>query len=158
MEKKQKFTVYDMVVVGLMAAVVYVATTLRVEIPTPMGKTMIHMASKHYIPAAITYTTRLGQSISSVSEACPGADLSVQKDLLTKVSAHLANASAALEQLKILSAHVDAMDNMAEMARAYHDQIVPAMAALRVPVDELELLVDKDIWPVPTYGDLMFEV
>ena len=129
------------------------AKVLRIE-----AKTMIHMASKHYIPAAITYTTRLGQSISSVSEACPGADLSVQKDLLTKVSAHLANASAALEQLKILSAHVDAMDNMAEMARAYHDQIVPAMAALRVPVDELELLVDKDIWPVPTYGDLMFEV
>ena len=129
------------------------AKVLRIE-----AKTMIHMASKHYIPAAITYTTRLGQSISSVSEACPGADLSVQKDLLTKVSAHLANASAALEQLKVLSAHVDAMDNMAEMARAYHDQIVPAMAALRVPVDELELLVDKDIWPVPTYGDLMFEV
>ena len=50
------------------------------------------------------------------------------------------------------------MENMAEMARAYHDQIVPAMKALRVPVDELELLVDKDIWPVPTYGDLMFEV
>ena len=129
------------------------AKVLRIE-----AKTMIHMASKHYIPAAITYTTRLGQSISSVSEACPGADLSVQKDLLTKVSAHLANASAALEQLKILSAHVDAMDNMAEMARAYHDQIVPAMAALRVPVDELELLVDKAIWQVPTYGDLMFEV
>ena len=44
------------------------------------------------------------------------------------------------------------------MAMAYHDQIVPAMAALRKPVDELELLVDKAIWPMPTYGDLMFEV
>lgn len=45
MNQKKKFTVYDMVVVGLMAAVVYVATSLRVEIPTPMGKTMIHMAT-----------------------------------------------------------------------------------------------------------------
>ena len=45
-----------------------------------------------------------------------------------------------------------------DMALAYHDQIVPAMAALRKPVDEMELLVDKSIWPVPTYGDLMFEV
>ena len=45
MEKRNKFTVYDMVVIGLMAAVVYVATSLRVEIPTPMGKTMIHMAT-----------------------------------------------------------------------------------------------------------------
>ncbi len=43
--KKQKFTVYDMVVVGLMAAIVYAATTIRIEVPTPMGKTMIHMAT-----------------------------------------------------------------------------------------------------------------
>lgn len=43
--KKQKFTVQDMVIVGLMAAIVYVATTIRIEIPTPMGKTMIHMAT-----------------------------------------------------------------------------------------------------------------
>lgn len=43
--KKQKFTVYDMVVVGLMAAIVYAATSIRVEVPTPMGKTMIHMAT-----------------------------------------------------------------------------------------------------------------
>ena len=43
--KKQKFTTRDMVIVGLMSAVVYAATLLRVEIPTPMGKTMIHMAT-----------------------------------------------------------------------------------------------------------------
>ena len=40
----------------------------------------------------------------------------------------------------------------------YRRRIFPAMAALRKPVDELELLVDKSAWPVPTYGDLMFEV
>ena len=50
------------------------------------------------------------------------------------------------------------MDDVVAMALAYHDKIVPAMAALRKPVDELELLVDKTLWPVPTYGDLMFEV
>ena len=43
--KKQKFTVYDMVVIGMMAAVVYAATSIRVEIPTPMGKTMMHFAT-----------------------------------------------------------------------------------------------------------------
>lgn len=43
--KKQKFTIQDMVTVGLMAAIVYAATTLRIEIPTPMGKTMIHMGT-----------------------------------------------------------------------------------------------------------------
>ena len=38
------------------------------------------------------------------------------------------------------------------------DRIMPAMQDLRDPIDRLELIVDKDIWPVPTYGDLMFEV
>ena len=43
-------------------------------------------------------------------------------------------------------------------ARAYRDQVVPAMAALRAPADQLEMLVDKDLWPFPSYGDLIFEV
>ena len=44
------------------------------------------------------------------------------------------------------------------MAVFCHDMIMPAMQDLRAPIDQLELIVDKDIWPVPTYGDLMFEV
>lgn len=129
------------------------AKVLKIE-----TQTMIHMAGKHYIPAAIHYTTRLGQSVSAVSAASLDADLSVQKSLLIKCSALLSDASKALENLKVLLPEVDAMDDVVDMAMAYHDKIVPAMAALRKPVDELELLVDKDIWPVPTYGDLMFEV
>ena len=129
------------------------AKVLRIE-----ARTMIHMAGKHYIPATIHYTTRLAQSIGSVSGACPEANLSVQKKLLIQCSELLAQASDALDELKALVAEVDAMVEMPEMARAYREQVMPAMAALRRPVDELEMLVDKSIWPVPTYGDLMFEV
>jgi glutamine synthetase len=44
--------------------------------------------------------------------------------------------------------------------RAVHcrEQVVPGMEALREPVDELEMLVDKEMWPMPSYGDLIFEV
>ena len=119
---------------------------------------MIHMAGKHYIPAAIHYNTRLAQSIDSVREACPEANVSVQKKLLIQCSDRLAQASEALDTLKDLVAQVDAMTNMAEMAQAYRNQVMPAMANLRCPVDELEMLMDKSLWPVPTYGDLMFEV
>jgi glutamine synthetase len=122
------------------------------------ANTMIHMAAKHYIPAVIHYTTRLGQSIQAVTAANPSADVSVQSNLLGKVSSLLADASAALEQLEPLMERVDAIQDISEMAHVYHDAVVPAMAALRHPIDQLELLVDKDIWPVPTYGDLMFEV
>ena len=46
----------------------------------------------------------------------------------------------------------------AETAKEYHDTVLPAMAALRAPIDELETIVDSEYWPVPTYGELMFEV
>ena len=122
------------------------------------ANTMIHMASKHLIPTAVTYAARVGESISSVMAACPDVDLSVQRKLLHQVSSYLEDAAAALEQLKPLMDRVDSIQDIKEMAHAYHDAVVPAMDALRHPVDELELLVDKDLWPVPTYGDLMFEV
>ena len=150
-----KFGIYTKSELESRAEIMYetYAKVLKIE-----AQTMIHMAGKHYIPAAIHYNTRLGQSIASVSTACAEADLSVQKSLLVRCSALLAEADKALEELKVLLPQVDSMDDVEAMAHAYHDQIVPAMAALRKPVDELELLVDKDIWPVPTYGDLMFEV
>ena len=81
-----------------------------------------------------------------------------QRELLEKVSLRLTAATKALNSLPELVAQVDAMEDVKEMALAYHDQIVPAMAALRKPEDEMELLVDKSIWPEPTYGALMFEV
>ena len=45
-----------------------------------------------------------------------------------------------------------------EQAQFYNRKVMKAMEALRRPVDELEMLVDKDMWPMPSYGDLLFEV
>ena len=45
-----------------------------------------------------------------------------------------------------------------EQAFCYREEVMTAMEALRVPADELEMLVDKNIWPFPTYADLIFEV
>ena len=50
------------------------------------------------------------------------------------------------------------VENTEEQARAYHELVVPAMEALRAPADKLEMIVDKDLWPFPSYGDLIFEV
>ncbi|MBR1780309.1 MAG: glutamine synthetase III [Oscillospiraceae bacterium] len=122
------------------------------------AQTMLHMVPKHYIPAVIRYTTELASSIASVRSACPEADVSVQTRLLNRVSALLTRASNATDALQDVTARTNALENTVQMAHAFHDQVVPAMAELRCAIDELELLVDKDYWPVPTYGDLMFEV
>ena len=149
----EKFHIFTKVELESRAEVLYEGYAKMINIE---AQTMLHMVPKHYIPAVIRFTTELGASISSVTAA--GVDATVQKELLTKVSALLAKASAAKDHLEAVVAETNAIEDGCTMANAFHDKVVPAMAALREPIDELELLVDKDYWPVPTYGDLMFEV
>ena len=121
------------------------------------ARTMIHMAAKHYIPAVVRYTTRLGDSICKVRNACAAANVRVQERLLNRTSNLLDEADLALQHLTEAMEQANDLDGRA-LAVFCYDVVTPAMQALRRPVDQLELLVDKDIWPVPTYGDLMFEV
>ena len=120
------------------------------------ARTMIDMASKQIIPAIIKYTKDLADTVVAVKEA--GADASVQAELLTEVSGLLAETKKALEALKVVADQAAAMEEGEEQARFYHFDVVPAMEALRTPVDTLEMIVDKEAWPMPSYGDLIFEV
>ena len=122
------------------------------------AKTMIDMAGKQIIPAVIRYTTQLAGSISAVRNACPEADVSTQTELLLESSDLLAETKTALSALEDATARCAAMESGKDQALAYHSEVVPAMEALRTPVDRLEMLVDKDLWPMPSYGDLIFEV
>ena len=120
------------------------------------ARTMIDMASKQIIPAIIKYTKELADTVVAVKEA--GADASVQAELLTEVSGLLAESKKALEALKVVTDQAAAMEEGEDQARFYHFDVVPAMEALRAPVDKLEMIVDKEAWPMPSYGDLLFEV
>ena len=122
------------------------------------ARTMIHMAKKHYIPAIVRYLARLGDSVCKVRNACPQACTAVQEKLLMQTSTYLTEANDALMHLESCVEYSNSIECIAEMANYCYDSISPAMRALRAPIDRLELIVDKDIWPVPTYGDLLFEV
>ncbi len=117
--------------------------------------TMISMASKQILPAVISYTTELASSIASVEAV--GCDASVQKERLEKVTAELKAMNTALEKL-IADQAAGEKECPKCTAVYYHYTIMADMAALRAPADKLEMLVDKDFWPIPTYGDLLFEV
>ena len=120
------------------------------------ARTMIDMATKQIIPAVIKYTKELADTINAVKAA--GADVSVQSELLTEISALLVESKSALKALTEVTEKAVEMEEGEEQARYYHFTVVQAMAALRSPVDKLEMIVDKEAWPMPSYGDLMFEV
>ena len=122
------------------------------------AKTMLEMASKQYIPAIIRYVTSLANSINSITTACPEADTSVQTNLLKKCSSLLASAQGALEALKNADRMANTMEEGKVQAEFFRDTVFTAMINLRAPIDELEMLVDKEYWPVPSYGDMLFEV
>ena len=120
------------------------------------AKTMIDVASKQIIPAVVGYTKSLADTINSVKAA--GTEAPVQTELLTECNSLLVETKSALKKLIELDAVAAGKEDVADQARFFHDDIMPAMEALRAPVDKLEMLVDKEAWPMPSYGDLLFEV
>ncbi len=127
------------------------AKTINIE-----ALTMINMANKKYIPAVVGYTRTLADTVIAVREA--GADAAVQAELLGEVSVQLTAARKALKELESATARAGLVGDARAQAFFYKDTVKAAMDALRAPVDALEMLVDKKIWPVPSYGELLFEV
>ena len=122
------------------------------------SRSMIDIASKHIIPAVIKYVTALATSINQVRQASSAVTVEVQEELLTKSSELLTETRNALKKLEEVTAQVEQVQPIRDKAFFFRKQIVPAMEALRKPVDELEMIVDKNMWPMPSYGDLLFEV
>ena len=120
------------------------------------ARTMIDMASKQFMPAFIKYTKILADTVNAVTAA--GADASVQKEVLNEVTALMGETKKALDALVKVTDEAAAKEEGAVQANFYHSDVFPAMEALRAPVDKLEMIVDKEAWPMPSYGDLIFEV
>ena len=120
------------------------------------ARTMIDMASKQFMPAFIKYTKTLADTVNAVTAA--GADASVQKETLDQVTVLMGETKTALDALIKVTDEAAQKEEGAVQANFYHSDVFPAMEALRAPVDKLEMIVDKEAWPMPSYGDLIFEV
>ena len=121
------------------------------------AQTMIDMAQTEILPAVMAYATNLAASVNEIQAACEDADVSYETDTLKETSALLAEAKKALAALKDARQKAASQECPKCSAHSYHDDVMPAMTALRAPVDKLETIVDKDIWPIPTYADMLFE-
>ena len=120
------------------------------------ARTMTDMAGKSIIPAVIAYAGKLAETIISLKQV--GADISVERDLLMQITGYLKKTKEALGELEIVTSGAEKIQDGKERALFYHREVVPRMDALRTPVDKLEMIVDKEYWPMPSYGDLMFEI
>lgn len=127
------------------------AKTINIE-----ANTMIEMASKQYIPAVIKYMNNLAKTINNMKQASNLADTSIIEKMLNDTSVLLLEAKDALEALKEKVAIAETKPQGAKKAMYYRKEVFTIMGNLRYPIDKLELIVDSNIWPVPSYGELMF--
>ena len=121
------------------------------------ARAMIDIAGKQIVPAVIKYATALANSINAVKAACD-ADVSVQIGLLKEVSDLLSQTKTALSKLEEVTEQGIGIKEGRKQAVFYRDIVMSVMTELRAPVDKLEMIVDKEMWPMPSYGDLIFEV
>lgn len=153
-EMFEKFDVFSRAELESRAEIKYEAYSKAINIE---ARSMIDIASKHIIPAVIQYVTSLANSINQVKQASAAAYTGVQEELLVQSADLLKDTKESLRALETVVAEVPETEGK-EQAFFFMQKVVPAMEALRKPVDELEMIVNKNMWPMPSYGDLLFEV
>ncbi|MEF9998823.1 MAG: glutamine synthetase III [Lachnospiraceae bacterium] len=149
----EKFNVFTKAELESRAEIQFEAYAKAINIE---ARAMIDIASKHIIPAVIRYTKNLADTVNAVTSA--GADAIVQKELLDETSILLIQTKNTLKELERVTDVASQKEEGEQQANYFMTDVCPAMEALRIPVDALEMIVDKEMWPMPSYGDLIFEV
>ncbi|MDD3184469.1 MAG: glutamine synthetase III [Anaerostipes sp.] len=127
------------------------AQTINIE-----ALSTLDIAKKQIVPAVMKYQKTLADAIAALKAA--SMDTSVQEALLSDITNNLKALYTAIGELAATEKKAQAIEDIKEQARFYHDEVFTDMAAVREPVDILEMLVAKEDWPLPSYGDLIFEV
>ena len=119
--------------------------------------TMIDMAKKDILPAVSKYSHELSDTVIAKA-ACGDIESGYEKELLAKVSKLNTAAYKKTEKLEQAVLKAKEISETQELSMYYKDAVFAAMSELRITVDELETVVPADIWPYPSYGDMLFSV
>ncbi|MBQ8159608.1 MAG: glutamine synthetase III [Clostridia bacterium] len=118
--------------------------------------TMLTMARREIMPSVMRFAGSLAEGAGKIKAYAPSLTCTPQEKLLKKVTELLQEMDSAVDTLQQLISHVPA-STVLEQSRYLHDQVIPAMSAVRAPADRLEEICDRSAWPFPTYADLLFD-
>jgi glutamine synthetase len=118
------------------------------------AQTAAYIAKRNILPAVMEYAGMLANSAGAVKALGVCADVQVKAlEEVCALAADLQNGIAALDAAIEKAADVE---EVADQADAYRDVVIPAMNAVRVAADKLETIVDAEVWPLPTYAEMLF--
>jgi glutamine synthetase len=121
--------------------------TINVE-----AQLMVLMANRYILPAALEYQRRVAESVAAVKAA--GSASKEGKKLVDRLVKSVDRFRSQTDKLEAALEHSSASTE--KHAKYMRDTIVPAMAALRDLGDQIELMVPHEIWPLPTYREMLF--
>ncbi len=121
--------------------------TVKIE-----AKTMVQMVRRDYLPAISAYTERLARTL-----AAKGRGL-MEKETLDRLTELCDGAYISVGELETALAEAKMLSDTMERAELYRDRILPIMQVLRERIDAAERLTASDLWPFPSYGDIMFKI
>ena len=121
------------------------------------ARTMLSMAKTQIMPAVIQYMTQVAQNVSLMN-SLEHFNIDAQNALLQELNTRLNDLKCAIDDLEAVHHETIQIEEGFEKAKAFHDDVLPRMEALREVADHLETIVDEKIWPIPTYSELLFRV
>ena len=119
-------------------------------------RVMKRLVRRDYLPAINRYAAKLANGIAAIRGVLPDGDTSFMEDKLRKLVAGAAEINRQLEKLNDLHHASREIADQQERANMNAHEIVPVMNALREAVDSLEIIVEREAWPVPTYNEILF--
>ncbi len=120
------------------------------------ARASVHMVKRQYLPAVIEFTKDLARTVSQLKSVAVSSK--VQKALLGKVSELLESADEKLEVLEEAIEKAHAVKDLIKRAEVFRDKVVVAAGELRKDIDALEGLTPANLWPVPTYAEMLFKL
>jgi len=120
--------------------------------------TMLEMARKQLLPAVNSYMSELANTAASKLAVSENISVRSETKTLTKLSADADAMSDAVDTLQDAVDASKALPTEAEKAVAFHDNVLPAMDALRAAADDAETICGEDYWPLPSYSKMLYYV
>ena len=122
------------------------------------ARTMADMVRRAILPATAKYAKELSETAITKKSFMPSCDVSFEEETAARLTELSPAAYSLVKKLESENENVRALASSKERAEAYRDSILPIMEELRKAVDETETLVPAELWPYPTYGNLLFGV
>ena len=121
-------------------------------------RVMKRMARRTFLPAINKYAGELAGEINACKDAIAGADTKSQEEVLKQLLGGIRRITEALHALEAACDKADAFVDEQEKADFNAETVIPAMDELRAGVDALEIITSRDLWPVPSYNNMLFYV